>query len=105
MELQVRTILDEMWGETSHDFFYKILPKDAPNKKVLKGLCEILSDQLTAAESTVTFMCEITGKAGDLEEGEEETDSGRQLENKKIYSSILEHAKLLSDMPSVSFFE
>lgn len=54
IELQVRTIYDEAWGECDHDFVYKL--NACPKKLVLKRCSKMLSDVTGVADGLSTFI-------------------------------------------------
>lgn len=61
IELQVRTILDEVWGECSHDFLYKPIDGMGALDSQMENYLEILSAQNHAAMKTIEKMCRTQG--------------------------------------------
>lgn len=59
LELQVRTILDEAWGECTHDILYK---GEQPDKE-LKIMAKCLSEQVKAAETITEIIYEKIHKS------------------------------------------
>lgn len=94
VELQVRTILDEAWGECTHDVTYKGKKKDPE----LDVLVKCLSEQVKAAETITDLIYrktnkeERTPKPSDVDDLHNE--NGDTINRKKIFYAEMVNSRI-----------
>lgn len=106
IEIQLRTILDEAWGECTHDIVYKgVSNSQLPE---LQYLSQCLSQQTIAAETITNLIYEKVNKKGMIFGGKKRPkskvkDSPQQSEKKCNGNKVETRMKLLEEKSNKEF--
>lgn len=106
IEIQLRTILDEAWGECTHDIVYKgVSNSQLPE---LQYLSQCLSQQTIAAETITNLIYEKVNKKGMIFGGVKKSkrqikDSSQQSEKKYDANRVETRMRLLEEKSNKEF--
>ena len=106
IEIQLRTLLDEAWGECTHDIVYKGVKNSQMQE--LEYLSKCLLQQTIAAEAITNLIFEKVTKKGTIYKGKRNTKSKKEALSKlnevKSYGNQVEsRMKLLEENSSEEF--
>ena len=107
IEIQLRTILDEAWGECTHDIVYK--GANDPQMPELQYLSQCLAQQTIAAESITNLIYEKVNKNGMIFGGVKKSSKQKEsLEvhpSKSIGNKVHKRIKLLEERGNKQEFD
>ncbi len=100
IEIQVRTIYDEAWGECTHDLVYKC--DDETKRSLLERLSKCLAVQTVSAESLSKYMYEIANEEELNKEREEflELNDDKNIDRKETIRKLEQQAKKKNNFSS-----
>ncbi len=105
IEIQLRTLLDEAWGECTHDIVYKGV--DNSQLQELKYLAKCLAQQIFAAEAMTNFIYEKVYKKGIIfggnKKSQNKTRDLQQSEQKCAGNRVEARMKLLEGKTNEEF--
>ncbi len=92
IEIQMRTILEEAWGECTHDIVYKSTNKSQIAE--LEYLSQCLSQQMTAAETITNLIYEKVNKKGTIFSKKESVVSREGMNRVEARMKLLEEQSI-----------
>lgn len=106
IEIQLRTILDEAWGECTHDIVYK--GTDNSQMQELEYLSQCLSQQTMAAETITNLIYEKVTKKGTIYKRKKKSmdkkeGASQQNNNEEYGNQVKNRMKLLEDNSNKEF--
>ena len=107
IEIQLRTILDEAWGECTHDIVYK--GANDPQLPELQYLSQCLAQQTIAAEAITNLIYEKVNKNGMIFGGLKSSEKNRDLqandEKRSSGNKVESRMKLIEEKMAMKEFD